>query len=397
VEVHFLSPSELRTRDFDRVLLIKPSALGDVVHTLPVLIKLRARYPSARIDWLITPDNAEIVRHHPALSAVVLFDRRAYSRSGTSWAATASLLKSVRDIWKSRYDLVIDLHGQFRSALLTLATGAQVRIGFDRPLSIARRAEFDHASEGTLRGWAGAREGAWVAYSHRIPIPTLDIHAVDRYLWLSPILGLDDRPPDLHVYLAPDTDVRVDALLGRCDAEALPIAVVAPGTTWETKHWHVRRFAEVACQLQRRGLKVVLVGSARDAPRCLSISEMCPSVLNVCGKTGPGELAGIIRRAALCVSNDSGAMHLAVALGTPVVSVFGPTSPVRVGPYGRLDSVVRTPLPCAPCHLRKLRHCPHQHACMEQVSAEMVLARVEAMLVQSTGSSTIEPISRRAG
>src|SRR5438874_8419405 len=85
--------ASLRTRNFDRILLIKPSALGDVVHTLPVLVKLRARYPSARIDWLITPDNAEIVRHHPALSAIVPFDRRAYAHSGTSWAATISLLK----------------------------------------------------------------------------------------------------------------------------------------------------------------------------------------------------------------------------------------------------------------------------------------------------------------
>src|SRR5437868_7640266 len=114
----------LRSKSFERILLIKPSAVGDVIHTLPVLAKLRARYPDARIDWLLTPAIAELVRHHPALSNVVLFDRHAFARSWRDWRAAAALCRMLAAVRSARYDLVVDLHGQFRSALLVLASGA---------------------------------------------------------------------------------------------------------------------------------------------------------------------------------------------------------------------------------------------------------------------------------
>src|SRR5260370_7328780 len=124
----------LAAREFERILLIKPAAAGDVVHTLPVLVKLRARYPAARIDWLITPENAELVRYHPALSKAVLFARRDYTRWNRVLAAGAGLLKLVNDLQSAHYDLAIDFHRQFRSAFFALAIRAPVRIGFDRPL-----------------------------------------------------------------------------------------------------------------------------------------------------------------------------------------------------------------------------------------------------------------------
>src|SRR5262249_53347667 len=168
----------LHPRRFERILLIKPSAFGDVVHALPVLVKLRQRYPAAHIDWLVTPENADVVRCHPALSGVVLFDRRRHAGFGPDWAATRGLLAFLGLLRAARYALVIDLHGQFRSALLALAAGARVRIGFDRP---RRRTEADSlrrlGKEAIRHGWTGCREGAWLAYTHRIPIPTLDVHA----------------------------------------------------------------------------------------------------------------------------------------------------------------------------------------------------------------------------
>src|SRR5262245_2981322 len=100
----------LRTKSFQRILLIKPSALGDVIHTLPILVKLRARFPAARIDWLITPENADLVRRHPDVSNIVLFPRRELARFGRSLSATTGLLHLLYSIWRTRYDLVIDLH-----------------------------------------------------------------------------------------------------------------------------------------------------------------------------------------------------------------------------------------------------------------------------------------------
>ena len=116
-----MRPVPLHTHSFQRILLIKPSAVGDIVHTLPVLVRLRQRYPEARIDWLVTPENADLVRHHPDLSNVVLFDRRRYARFGREWFATKGMLNLLRTIRGNRYDLVVDLHGQLRSALFTVA------------------------------------------------------------------------------------------------------------------------------------------------------------------------------------------------------------------------------------------------------------------------------------
>jgi heptosyltransferase I len=371
----------LRSRNFQRILLIKPSAVGDVLHTLPVLVKLRARYPQARIDWLLTPALAALVRHHPDLSGVVLFDRRQYARLWRSFSAAASLARLVASLRQTRYDLVIDLHGQFRSALLALATGAPTRVGFGRPHA-GPRCPSDRrlVPQAYVHGWTGAREGAWLAYTHRIPLPASDVHAVDRYLWLGPLLGLDDEPPDLRVPVPPDAETKVAELLDRPGVAGRPLAVLFPGTSWETKHWHVQGFAEVARHLAATGRAVVLAGSAAERERCRDVAELCPGVLDLCGRTTLPELAALLRRAAVCVTNDSGSMHLAVALGRPVVGIFGPTDPVWIGPYGRPDAVVRAALPCAPCYLRAVRRCPNGHACMNAVTGATVVERLERTL-----------------
>jgi lipopolysaccharide heptosyltransferase I len=375
----YLKVESLQSRNFSRILLIKPSALGDVVHTIPLLPKLRTRFPDAQIDWFITPENAELVRYHPALSGVVLFDRKKLARFGRAWDATLESFRLFAELRRARYELVIDLHGQMRSAFFTLATGAPVRIGFDRPVSRGPTESAHHELRNVpQRGWAGAREGSWVAYSHRIPIETLDVHAIERYLWLGPILGLDDAPPDERIFLSPAVEVDAERLLGQLASQSF--AALVPGTMWETKHWPAERFAEVGQWFERQGFKVVVLGTERDRERAKRIVERCPSAIDLCGQTTPGQLAAIVKRAAICVTNDSGAMHLAVALGTPVVSVFGPTNPVHIGPYGQPQAVVRAGLPCSPCNFRNLSQCPYGHACMHQISASMVIERLESAL-----------------
>jgi heptosyltransferase-1 len=207
-------PLNLQRRQFERILLIKPSAVGDVIHTLPVLAKLRRRYPEARIDWVLTPAIAELIGHHTDLSNAILFDRGALIRDWRGWFAGMAHL--LADLWRTRYDLVIDLHGQFRSAILTMATHAPVRIGFDRPHHGPRSLRDRQLIPNAYRhGWTGTREGAWLAYTHRIPLPRSDAHAVDRYLWLTPMLGLDDRPAEFQVPIPASSESYIEALLSR--------------------------------------------------------------------------------------------------------------------------------------------------------------------------------------
>jgi len=372
----------LRSAEFSRILLIKPSALGDVVHTLPVLVKLRARYPQAQIDWLITPENAEIVRYHPALSNVVLFARRDFSKRGRRWRAFLSFFDLLKQVRSAKYELIVDMHGQVRSAFFALISGARVRIGFDRPVKRGLTVSAEHDLKNIpSHGWRGAREGSWVAYTHRIPIPTLDVHAIDRYLWIAPLLGLDDNPPDLTIHLSPQATNKVNRLLEEHGVPASkPLVVLVPGTIWETKHWTIEGFAGVARQFLQDGFAVALAGTTRDQQRCRQIAAAAPGTCDLSGKTTPADLAALIRRAEVAVTNDSGSMHVAASLGKPMVSVFGPTNPVHIGPYERPESVLRVDLPCSPCNYRRLSQCPFDHACMKQVTSAMVVERVRKIL-----------------
>ena len=382
------SPSaDLRSRDFHKILLIKLSAVGDVVHTIPVLNKLRRRYPAAQLDWLVTPAIAELLRHNPAITNVIEFAREDWS---TLWRLTPffNYARLAAKLRKTGYDLVIDMHGQLRTAVFTLATGAPVRIGYDRP-----RARVWDASprkfpeEARKHAWHGAREGSWLAYTDHIPLPTLDLHAVDRYLSIGPILGLEKDPPDFSFPIPQAADSGVEALLRRHQLSGAGFVAMAPGTIWETKHWGSDKFAEVARHFLQKGIGVALIGTRRERIVCEEVARLAPGAVNVAGETTLTELAALIRRSAISVTNDSGPMHLAVALDRPVVSVFGPTDSVWVGPYGRIDAVLQAGIACSPCYLRQLSRCHHGHACMENVSAGAVIERMNSVLDQQSAAT----------
>jgi heptosyltransferase-1 len=378
-----LPPADLTRRDFRKILLIKLSAVGDVVHTIPVLNKLRRRYPTAQLDWLVTPTIAALLRYHPAITNIIEFEREAWS---TPWRLTpfASYARLAAKLLAAAYDLVVDMHGQLRTAALTLATGAPARIGFDRPRAgVWDASPRKFPEQARKHAWQGAREGSWVAYTHHIPVPTLDLHAVDRYLNVGPILGLDREPADFSFPIPQSANSRVDALLAQHGANSGDIVIMAPSTIWETKHWGSDKFAKVAGHFLAKGFAVILIGSQRERVVCEEVATLAPGAIDLAGLTALSELAALIRRSAISITNDSGPMHLAVALGRPVVSIFGPTDPVWIGPYRRADAVLHADLECSPCYLRKLKHCHHGHACMSSVSAPAVIERAERILSAS--------------
>jgi heptosyltransferase I len=384
-----LPSADLNKRDFRRILLIKLSAVGDVVQTIPLLNALRRRYPSAQIDWLVTPAIAELLRHNPAISNVIEFARDDWSRpwTATPYVNYARLASKLR---ANAYDLVLDVHGQFRTAVFVLASGAPVRIGFDRP----RAGVWDASprrfpKEARKHAWQGAREGSWLAYTHRIPVPTLDIHAVDRYLSVGPMLGLEAGPPDFSFPIPPAASDSVDALLRDRGLAGAPLLLMAPGTIWETKHWGTDKFAEVARHFLRRGFAVALMGSRRERLLCEDVARLAPGAVDIAGETTLTELAAVIRRSTISVTNDSGPMHFAVALGRPVVSIFGPTDPIWIGPYGRADAALQAGVPCSPCLLRQLSRCRFGHVCMENVSARAVIERMEDAIERSGSAAPL--------
>jgi len=378
-----LSLDELRRREFRKILLIKLSAVGDVVHTLPVLNKLRRRYPSAQIDWLVTPAIGELLRHHPALNNVIDFERDT-SAPPWAWSALTSYAWLAAKLRPTGYDLAIDLHSQVRSAFLAFVTGAPVRIGFDKERPEVWANSRKVTDDFRKHAWQGAREGAWLFYTRRIPLPTMDVHVIDHYQSVGDFLGFAPGPTDFSFRVPQAAHERVDTLLcERGFGSARPV-IIAPRGNWETKRWPDEKSAEVARHFLKRGDPVVLVGAPRERHVGEAIARLAPGVVDLTGQTALSELAALISRAAICIAHDSGPMHLAVALGRPVVALFGPSDEVWAGPYHRDNAVARLSLPCSPCYLRRLKSCTHGHICMEELPAQAVIERAESILATTT-------------
>lgn len=353
--------SDLSRKDFARILLVKPSSLGDVVHALPVLHGLRLRYPQARIDWLIASSLAPLLEDHPELDELVRFDRKRFGRVGLSPRASAAFVRFVRDLRARKYDLVIDLQGLFRTGFLTHATGAPVRIGYST-----------------------AREGASMFYTHRVAVADADMHAVDRNYLVAQRLGFGDVPVTFKVAITDAARAAASSLLQTRGAVAGDrLVLVVPGARWETKRWLPGRFAETIDRLHaREGISCVLAGSGDEVALCEKIGGACATTpMNLAGQTNLRELTALVERSDVVLCHDSAVMHLAVASGRALVCLIGPTNARRTGPYRREGDVIRLDLDCAPCYLRRLAQCPHDHRCMRDLDVSDVVAATERALL----------------
>lgn len=361
--------TSLAGREFRRILIVKPSSPGDILHALPVLHALRARFPRAHIAWLVATPFADLISADPALNEIILFDRRRYGRVGRSLAVTSEFLRFVRELRRRAFDMVVDLQGLFRSGFFAAATGAAARLGF-----------------------RDAREFAWLFYSHAFPGWRGEEHALDKNLRLvGDALGLDRPDRGVRVSLtAADRRVAGELLASVGCAAGDPCVVLVPGTRWATKCWPAERFGQLAVGLRERaGVRSILVGGRDDEPAAeRAVSASAGSAASICGRTTLRQLAAVIERAMLVVTGDSTPMHLAAALDRPMVALFGPTSPVRTGPYGRRGDVLRLPLDCSPCYLRDLSDCRHDHACMRRLDVRHVLDAALSRLQRQRGSSS---------
>ncbi|MDM8007551.1 MAG: lipopolysaccharide heptosyltransferase I [Phycisphaerae bacterium] len=346
----------LRTDEFRRILIIKPSSFGDVIHAMPVLHGLRTRFPRARISWLVANSCAGLLEGHPDLDEVIRFDRKRYGRIGRGLAPTVEFIRFLGELRRRSFDLVLDLQGLFRSAFLTLVTGARVTLGFAR-----------------------AREFAPLFYSRRIPVPNPEMHAVDRNYLFARALGFGDLPVSFNLPVRPEAAETVAAVLADHGiARGRPYALMAPGTRWETKRWPAAGFAEVARRIHAElALPVVLIGMEDEVGVAREVERAAGGgIVNLAGRTKLPELIALVAGAALCVMHDSGPMHLATALGRPMVAIYGPTSPQRTGPYHRPESIARLDLLCSPCYIRRVADCPHDHRCMRDVSPDTLMERL---------------------
>lgn len=337
--------------DLRRLLIVKPSSLGDVVHALPTLAALRRRFPSATLSWLVKREWAEVLEGHPDLDEVLAVDL-----SAAGWPA------AIRAVREGRFDLVVDLQGLLRSAVLGWASGSPARVGF-----------------------ANGREGSPWFYTHRVSVPDASMHAVDRYLLMAQFLGAEPEKPGPSAFCLPrdpSADARVETLLADAGVRAGTMLVALnPSARWATKRWPAESFAAVGDWLQRRGgARVAVVGSGKERSAGDEVIRfMQTTPLDLVGKTTMQELIALLRRLRAFITNDSGPMHLAAAVGTPVIALFGPTHPARTGPYGAGHTVLRSGVPCSPCFSRRCANAVELE-CLTTLGPQAVIESVTTLL-----------------
>lgn len=361
------SDNSLAARSFERILIVKPSSLGDLIHTLPVLHGLRARYPDARISWLVADSFAPLIANHPKLDDVIRFDRKLYALVGRELKPSVAFLDFVRSLRGENFDLTIDVQGLFRSGFLTLATGAPVRIGY-----------------------TSAREMASMFYTHRVSDDEPDMHAADRYYLLSRTLGFADVAMEFNLAVTADERRAAARLLSSAGLGAdEPFVAVLPGARWETKRWAAARFAAMIDRVQvDHGIRSVLLSGSDEQELCGAIAggAVSPPV-NLAGETGLRDMVAVLERAAVVVAHDSAPMHMAAAMGRPLVAILGPTNPLRTGPHGLRSSVLQADLPCVPCYLKRLDECAYHHQCMVSIEVTDVVHHVGRGLLRRSNSA----------
>lgn len=339
-----------------RILIIRPSALGDVARSVPVLVSLRRALPQARIDWLVQDSFAPVIASHPALTGVVEFPRKSFGR----WARTLNipaLVRYTKPLRQARYDLVLDCQGLARSAVLGWCTRSRRRVGHKQ-----------------------ARELAPLLYTQRVDSP-IERHTVDRMLDLVESLGIpaDRTQAGMRLY-APESGRNWWAADPASDPKTSGrYVVLAPTSRWVSKQWPADRFAAVADALTARGLNVVLVGGSNERDQIeplLNLATRNPRVIDRVGQTDIPKLMAILERASLVVANDSAALHIAVGFARPVVALYGPTRVHRVGPYGRDADVMQ--------HVTPSDRLEHKDSAtrvlMDRIGVDEVLAACHARL-----------------
>ena len=299
------------------ILVIRPSALGDVARSVPVLASLRSAYPEARIDWLIRDAFAPLLRHHPALSHVVPFPRDQVVRWITrlQWSKLREYSRTLRE---PSYDIVLDCQGLARSAVLSRVSGAPIRVGY-----------------------ADARELGWMPLTHRVRTPP-GTHTVDKALALLECLSIPARTDRAAGLLYTGTEDQ--NWLAREPYSDRRYAVLAPTSAWPSKQWPVDRYAALAQWLTGRSIPAVIVGAPHERDQCRPLLELAnrnPLVIDRVGSTTIGQLMALIERASLVTANDSGSLHIAVAFDRPIIALFGPTDTSLVGPYRRESDVIQ--------------------------------------------------------
>lgn len=298
-----------------RILIIRPSALGDICRSTPILTTLKAKYPEAKIDWMVRDTFTQAIEHHPDLNEIIPFKREQLGKQCRHFRF-GPLIKWLKTLRKNNYDMVLDCQGLARSGFFSRATGAKLRYGFK-----------------------DSQELGWLFHNKRINAPK-ELHSVDRMLKLAQAAGADISNPNITLHAGQDELSQVVIEYPE------PYAVLAPTSAWPAKCWPIERFTQLAKELTKNKNidRVIIVGGPGERLHCAPLLELAkdhPKITDRVGSTSIALLMAIIARSKLTVANDSAALHMAVGFHRPLVALLGPTDPKKASPYNREQDIIQ--------------------------------------------------------
>lgn len=330
---------------YKNILIVKLSAIGDVIHALPVAPVIKQQFPEAKITWVVEKPAYDLLTNNPYIDDIIIFDKPKFKSLGgllTHGRELAQLLKN------KKIDLALDLQGLFKSAAIVYLSGATTRLGYCNMRELSQLVSKPVIGE------------------HQTG------HVVERYLDVVRALGCEVTQPIVFpLYITPQEAATAEAIAAQAGlGRDSRYVVLAPGTNWTTKCWPVHHFAQLVDKLYQDNMIPVLIGGTSDKRLAEEITAKAsiPPV-DLVGKTNLKQLAHIIKQASCFVGGDTGPMHLAVAVNTPVVALFGATDPRRNGPYGAEHRILTADRPCQGCWKRS---CPQNEVCLETIAPELV-------------------------
>jgi heptosyltransferase-1 len=339
-----------------KILIIKLSAIGDVVQTLPALEAIKKKYPHSEITWVVENAAADILEGHPLIKLLLVSHRRAWLRMlrnpFTAWRGISNIIRFVRTLRSIRYDIAIDFQGLFKSGVLIGLAHADRKIGFDR-----------------------TREYSYLFLNERLPPYDIEKHALERYLDIARYLGARE----VSAACALPIEGMYEKIRQRIDTvkpAGRRLVVMNPGARWTTKLWPESSFAELADRLiEEKNATIIFSGSRDDRGMIQRIIALMHGhgAENWAGETTLKELAALASASDLFVTTDTGSMHLAAAAGAKVLALFGPTAPWRTGPSGGSSIVVRSGIDCSPCFQRT---CGKNVKCMTGITVSDVMKKL---------------------
>ncbi len=345
----------------ESILIVKLSAIGDVVHSLPLLEVLKKNYPGARIDWLVEEDSSQILEGHECIDNLVVSRRKSWTRRFLGAGEKQLVLREIGHflsrLRSEKYDLVIDLQGLFKSGILTGISRGRRKIGT-----------------------TGGREGS-VFFLTEPPYPVnYNQHALNRYLKIGKYLNCNSHSWKGDIPVEKRDKEKVNSIVESKGIKGKKLVAISPMAKWRTKLWEPHKFASLADRIKKDlGAEVIFTGSKGDGKAIEHILSMMDTrAVNLAGIINLKELACLYRICRAVVSTDTGPMHIAAATGYPVViGLFGSTSPLRTGPYGEKNRVIRSGEECSPCFRKRCR----DMSCMRNITVEMVYYAVREIIL----------------